>query len=403
VTSFEYRRLALVLGALTAMGPLAIDMYLPALPTIGREFGADAAAVQVSLAAYFAGMAIGQAFYGPLSDAVGRKPALLFGLAVFILSSMACAWAGSVSALVAFRCLQALGGCAPIVIPRAVVRDYFDQIGSIRMLSMLMLVMGLAPILAPLIGGQLLINFGWRSVFWVLASYAIVWLILVGAFLPESLPVSRRRRQPIGAVLAVYARLVRDRTYIGYVLSGALMFAGLLAYISGSPFVFIELFHVPPERYGLFFGVNALGIVSASQVNRWLATRVDARRIVGVILLIAMIASLVLLVDAYSGLGGFAGLLVPLFFFITCYGFIVPNTTALAMAPHGQVAGSASALLGTIQFVLASITGALVGALANGTAVPLAGVIAGCGVAAFITHHVAGMRSAASPSAGSAA
>jgi MFS transporter, DHA1 family, multidrug resistance protein len=187
------------------------------------------------------------------------------------------------------------------------------------------------------------------------------------------------------------------------VLSGALMFAGLLAYISGSPFVFIELFHVPPERYGLFFGVNALGIVSASQVNRWLATRVDARRIVGVILLIAMIASLVLLVDAYSGLGGFAGLLVPLFFFITCYGFVVPNTTALAMAPHGQVAGSASALLGTIQFVLASITGALVGALANGTAVPLAGVIAGCGVAAFITHHAAGMRSAASPSAGSAA
>ena len=403
MTSSEYRRLALILGALTAMGPLAIDMYLPALPTIGREFGADAAAVQVSLAAYFAGMAIGQAFYGPLSDAVGRKPALLFGLAVFILSSMACAWAGSVSALVAFRFLQALGGCAPIVIPRAVVRDYFDQVGSIRMLSMLMLVMGLAPILAPLIGGQLLINFGWRSVFWVLASYAIVWLILVGAFLPESLPVSRRRHQPIGAVLAVYARLVRDRTYIGYVLSGALMFAGLLAYISGSPFVFIELFHVPPERYGLFFGVNALGIVSASQVNRWLATRVDARRIVGVILLIAMIASLVLLVDAYSGLGGFAGLLVPLFFFITCYGFIVPNTTALAMAPHGQVAGSASALLGTIQFVLASITGALVGALANGTAVPFAGVIAGCGVAAFITHHAAGMRSAASPSAGSAA
>jgi DHA1 family bicyclomycin/chloramphenicol resistance-like MFS transporter len=400
VTSSEYRRLALILGALTAMGPLAIDMYLPALPTIGREFGADAAAVQVSLAAYFAGMAIGQAFYGPLSDAVGRKPALLFGLAVFILSSMACAWAGSVGSLVAFRFLQALGGCAPIVIPRAVVRDYFDQVGSIRMLSMLMLVMGLAPILAPLIGGQLLINFGWRSVFWVLASYAIVWLILVGAFLPESLPVSRRRRQPIGAVLAVYARLVRDRTYIGYVLSGALMFAGLLAYISGSPFVFIELFHVPPERYGLFFGVNALGIVSASQVNRWLATRVDARRIVGVILLIAMIASLVLLVDAYSGLGGFAGLLVPLFFFITCYGFIVPNTTALAMAPHGQVAGSASALLGTIQFVLASITGALVGALANGTAVPLAAVIAGCGVAAFITHHVAGTRSTALPSAG---
>jgi DHA1 family bicyclomycin/chloramphenicol resistance-like MFS transporter len=403
VTSSEYRRLAVILGALTAIGPLAIDMYLPALPTIAREFRADAASVQVSLAAYFAGIAIGQAFYGPLSDAIGRKPALSFGLLVFIASSIGCAWADGVRALVAFRFLQALGGCAPIVIPRAVVRDYFDQVESIRMLSVLMLVFGLGPILAPLIGGQLLVNFGWRSVFWLLAGYAIVWLILVVAFLPESLPLARRRRQPIGAVLAVYARLLRDRTYIGYVLSGALIFAGLLAYIAGSPFVFIELFHVPPERYGVFFGVNALGIMSASQINRWLATRVEARRIVGVMLSVAMTASLVLLFNAYSGLGGFAGILVPLFCFIACHGFVLPNTTALAMAPHGQVAGSASALLGTIQFVLGSMTGALVGAFANGTAVPLAAVIAGCGIAAFITHHAGGMRSAASPSAGSAA
>jgi DHA1 family bicyclomycin/chloramphenicol resistance-like MFS transporter len=403
VTSSEYRRLAVILGALTAIGPLAIDMYLPALPTIAREFRADSAAVQVSLAVYFAGIAVGQAFYGPLSDAVGRKPALYFGLIVFVIASIGCAWAGSVRALVAFRFLQALGGCAPVVVPRAVVRDYFDQVESIRMLSVLMLVFGLGPILAPLIGGQLLVNFGWRSVFWLLAGYAIVWLIVVIAFLPESQPVAKRRAQPIRVVLAVYARLLRDRTYIGHVLSGALIFAGLLAYISGSPFVFIELFHVPPERYGLFFGVNALGIVTASQLNRWLATRVEARRIVGVMLSVAMIASLILLFDAYSGLGGFAGILVPLFCYIACHGFVLPNTTALAMAPHGQVAGSASALLGTIQFVLGSITGALVGALANGTAVPLAAVIAGCGVAAFITHHAGGMQSAASPSAGSAA
>jgi DHA1 family bicyclomycin/chloramphenicol resistance-like MFS transporter len=387
VTSSEYRRLALILGALTAMGPLAIDMYLPALPTIAREFQADAAAVQVSLAVYFAGLAVGQAFYGPLSDAVGRKPALYFGLIVFIVSSIGCAWADSVSALVTFRFLQALGGCAPLVVPRAVVRDYFDQVGSIRMLSVLMLVMGLAPILAPLVGGQLLINFGWRSVFWLLASYAIIWFILVAFFLPESLPAARRRRQPIGAVLAIYARLARDRTYIGYVLTGAFIFAGLLAYIAGSPFVFIELFQVPPERYGLFFGVNAFGIIVASQVNRWLATRVEAMRIVGTMLAVAMVSSLVLLVDAYSGFGGFAGILVPLFCFISCHGFVLPNTTAMAMAPHGQVAGSASALMGTIQFVLGATTGGLVGAFANGTAVPLAAVIAGCGVAAFLTHH----------------
>jgi DHA1 family bicyclomycin/chloramphenicol resistance-like MFS transporter len=403
VTSTEYRRLAVVLGALTAVGPLAIDMYLPGLPTIGREFGVDAAATQVSVASYFAGVAVGQAFYGPLSDAVGRKPALYFGLLVFILSSIGCAWADSVNTLVVFRFLQALGGCAPIVIPRAIVRDYFDQVASIRMLSMLMLVMGLAPILAPLIGGQLLVNFGWRSVFWVLASYAVVWLMLVAFLLPESLPIERRRRQPVGVVLSTYLRLLLDRTYICYVLSGALIFAGLLTYVSGSPYVFIELFHVSPERYGLYFGVNACGIMAASQTNRWLATRVEARRIVGVVLTVAMTASLVLLFDAYSGFGGFLGILVPLFFYIACHGFVLPNTTALAMAPHGKVAGSASALLGTVQFVLASLTGALVAALANGTPVPLAAVIAGCGVAAFVSHHVGGRRSAPSPSAGSTA
>lgn len=387
MTSSENRRLAVILGALTAMGPLAMDMYLPALPTIAREFGTDVATVQVSLTMYFAGIAIGQAFYGPLSDAVGRKPALYFGLLVFIASSIGCAWAESVRALVAFRFLQALGGCAPIVIPRAVVRDHFDQLESIRMLSVLMLVFGLGPILAPLVGGQLLVNFGWRSVFWLLASYAIVWLVVVIAFLPESLPVARRRRQPIGEVLGVYGRLLRDRTYIGYVLSGALIFAGLLSYISGSPFVFIELFHVPPEQYGIFFGINAIGIMSASQFNRWLVTRVEARRIVGIVLSVAMTASLVLLFDAYSGVGGFAGILIPLFCYIACHGFVMPNTTGLAMAPHGRVAGSASALLGTIQFVLGSIAAALVGAFANGTAVPLAVVIAGCGVAAFITNR----------------
>lgn len=369
------------------MGPLAIDMYLPAFPTIAREFHADTAAIQVSLAAYFAGIALGQAFYGPLSDAIGRKPVLYMGLSVFVAASIGCSWANGVGSLVAFRFLQALGGCAPLVVPRAIVRDYFDQLGSIRMLSVLMLVMGLAPILAPLVGGQLLVNFGWRSVFWVLTGYALVWLVLVAAFLPESLPVARRRRQAVGGVLATYARLARDRTYMGYALSGALIFAGLLAYIAGSPFVFIDLFGVPPERYGLIFGTNAIGIVVASQINRWLAPRVEARRVVGTMLGVAMLAGLVLLVDAYSGFGGFPGILVPLFCFIACHGFVLPNTTALAMSPHGQVAGSASALLGTIQFVLGATTGALLGLFANGTAVPLAAVVAGCAVAAFLTHH----------------
>jgi len=388
-TGFRHHQLALILGGLTAMGPLAIDMYLPALPTIAREFQTNAGSVQASLAVYFAGIAIGQALYGPMSDRIGRKRVLYFGLAVFILSSIGCALAGSVPSLIGFRFLQALGGCAPLVIPRAVVRDHFDQAGSVRMLSVLMLVMGLAPILAPLVGGQLLVNFGWRSVFWVLATYAAVCLVVVATFLRESLPRERRLEHPIGEVLAVYARLARDRTFIGHALSGALVFAGLLAYISGSPVVFIEQFHVSPERYGLFFGTNAFGIITASQVNRWLASRVDVREIVKVVLLVAMTAGLVLALNAYSGFGGFAGVLVPLFCYIACHGFVLPNTTALAMAPHGQVAGSASALLGTLQFVLGALAGSLVGVFADGTALPMAAVVAGCGTIAYLTNKVA--------------
>jgi DHA1 family bicyclomycin/chloramphenicol resistance-like MFS transporter len=386
-THIHYYRLALVLGALTAIGPLAIDMYLPALPTIAREFAVDASAVQSSLAAYFIGIAIGQAFYGPLSDRIGRKPSLYLGLSLFMVSSVGCALAGSVDALIAFRFLQALGGCAPIVIPRAVVRDHFDQAGSVRMLSLLMLVMGLAPILAPLIGGQLLVHFGWRAVFWLLAAYAAVWLTVVAMFLQESLPSARRVRQPITDMLAVYWSLLCDRRFMGYALSGALIFAGLLAYISGSPFVFIELFDVPPDQFGFFFGTNAFGIILASQVNRWLVGRVDTQRIVRIVLPVAMTAGIVLVVDAYSGFGGFPGILVPLFCYIACHGFVLPNTTALAMAPHGRVAGSASALLGTLQFVLGAIAGSLIGVFANGTPVPMAAVVAGCGATAFLANR----------------
>ncbi len=382
-----YVRLAVILGALTGMGPLAIDMYLPALPTIARDLQTSTSSVQISLAVYFIGIACGQAFYGPLSDRWGRKPALYFGLVLFSLSSAGCALARDAGALIALRFLQALGGCAPLVVPRAIVRDYFDQRGSARMLSVLMLVVGLAPMLAPLIGGQLLVRMGWQSICWVLAGYGVFWLVIVALFLPESLPGSRRRRQRATDVLATYLGLLRDRAYTGYVATGALIFAGLLAYISGSPFVFIELFHVPPEQYGIFFGVNAIGIVIASQVNRWLVSRYDARDVIKWVLPVSITAGIVLLADASTGWGGFAGILLPLFFYIASHGFIMPNTTALAMAPHGTVAGSASALLGTLQFVLGASAGALVGALGNGTAIPLAAVIAGCGVLAFATFH----------------
>jgi DHA1 family bicyclomycin/chloramphenicol resistance-like MFS transporter len=336
---------------------------------------------------YFIGIACGQAFYGPLSDRWGRKPALYFGLVLFSASSVGLALARDVNALIALRFLQALGGCAPLVVPPRVVRDYFDQRGSVRMLSVLMLVMGLAPILAPLIGGQLLVSFGWRSVFWLLAVYGAFWLAIVIFFLAESLPAARRRRQRLVDVLGTYVGLLRDRRYLGYAVTRALIFAGLMAYISGSPFVFIELFQVPPERYGLYFGVNALGIITRRRSTG--GSRPATRRATSSLLSCRcpLFQAQVMLVDAATGFGGFMGILVPLFFYIASHGFIMPNTTALAMAPHGAVAGSASALLGTVQFVLGASAGALVGALGNSTAIPLAAVIAGCAALALATYQ----------------
>jgi DHA1 family bicyclomycin/chloramphenicol resistance-like MFS transporter len=377
-------RLAIVLGALTAIGPLAIDMYLPALPGIARELGVPITAVQDSLTSYFIGISLGQALYGPLSDRLGRKPALYLGLGIFVGASLGCAFTTSVTQLVIFRGLQALGGCAPLVVPRAVVRDYFDGRELVRMLSMLVLVMMLGPILAPSVGGQLLVRFGWRSVFFLLAGYGLILLVLAGWLLPESLRPEQRRRESVRAIAATYLGIARDRVYLGWVLSGGLVFAGLLAYISGSSFVYIELFHVEPQRFGLYFGANAVGLMIASQVNRYLAGRVRPEAIVRVVLPFAVIASGTLLVDAYTGFGGFAGILVPLFCFVICHGFVGPNTTALAMSPYGAVAGSASALMGTLQFLLGAASGSLVSAFGNGTAVPFAAVIAGCGLCACV-------------------
>jgi MFS transporter, DHA1 family, multidrug resistance protein len=381
----DYVRIVGILGALTAMGPLAIDMYLPALPSIARELHASPVLVQASLAAYFIGIALGQALYGPFSDRWGRKAALYLGLSVFALSSAACALTSRVELLIACRFLQALGGCAPLVVPRAVVRDHFDQQASVRALSSLILVMGLAPILAPLVGGQLLVAWGWRAIFWLLATYGAVSLLIVTLLLPESLPAHERRAQPVGVVLATYSRLLRDRTFMGWVLSGGMIFSGLLAYISGSSFVFIELFDVPPERFGLFFGANAVGLIAASQVNGWLAGRYHPTQVVHAAMPIAALAGVALVTAVTTGAAGFAGLLVPLFCFVACLGFVMPSTTALAMAPYGgAVAGSASALIGTVQFTMGATSGALVSLLGNGTAVPFGAVIASCGLGGLL-------------------
>src|SRR5439155_20231942 len=324
------KTLALVLGALSAFGPLSIDMYLPGFAAISRDLEASQAQVQFTLAVFFGGLGLGQAFYGPISDRYGRRRPLCFGVTLFVLAGAACALARSIEGLMAWRFVQSIGGCAGIVIARAVVRDRFDERESARVFSLLMLVMGLAPILAPLIGGQILVLFGWRAIFWTLAGFGLACLTAVVLVLGESLPSERRTAGGLSDALRVYARLLSDRAFIRFNLSGALAIAGMFAYIFGSPFVFMQVHGVRPDRYGWLFGLNALGLIGASQLNRLALGRVAGAGILSRALYVTAAAGVALLIAAWTGAGGLPALLLPLFVYIASLGFVLPNVTAAA-------------------------------------------------------------------------
>ncbi|MFT3767677.1 MAG: multidrug effflux MFS transporter [Minicystis sp.] len=264
--------LALILGVLTALGPLSIDMYLPSLPTIQRELGTTASLTQLTLAAYFAGLGIGQLAYGPLTDRFGRKRPLYAGLALYVVASIACALSPSVYMLVALRFLQAVGGAAGQVVTRAVVRDLYVGAAAAQLLSRLILVMGVAPILAPLVGGWVLLFAGWRAIFATLAVLGLGCLVLMITLLPET-ATARTPSLDVGHIGRNLRELSRDRSFMAYTLTGAFSQAGMFAYISGSPFVLIELFHVSPQRYGWIFGANAFGLIAGSQINHRLLAR----------------------------------------------------------------------------------------------------------------------------------
>ncbi|NTU85787.1 MAG: multidrug effflux MFS transporter, partial [Chloroflexales bacterium] len=257
---------------------------------------------------------------------------------------------------------------------------------------LLMLVMGLAPLTAPLIGGQVLALLGWRAIFWILSGFGLACLAMVALALPETLPVERRSSAGLGAAVRTYGRLLADRRFLGYALCGGLVSAGMFAYIAGSPFVIIELYGVSPQSFGWIFGANALGLILASQLNRRLLVTYSGAAIVGAVLLVTVAAGLLLALAAATGLGGLPGLLIPLFVCVASGGLVGPNTTAAAMAPHGRAAGSASALLGALQFVIGTGTTALVATLHNGTAMPMAGVIACCGLGALLVFQTLALR-----------
>jgi MFS transporter, DHA1 family, multidrug resistance protein len=383
------KRLVLILGALTAFGSLSIDMYLPSFPTLERDLSASAASVQLSLAAFFVGMSLGQAVYGPLADRYGRKPPLYFGIVLYTLASIGCALAPNVEVLIGFRLLQALGGCTGIVIARAMVRDLFDHQSSAKVFSLLTLVLGAAPILAPSLGGYILTTVGWRAIFVVLAVFGIGCLIAAVWGLKETLPPEARNQhpRPLLNALKTYGELLRDRRFIGYALAGGVAQTGLFAYISNAPFVFIKLYGVSERAFGVFFGCNAFGLIAASQINHRLLARWKSDVILSRVIFLLACWGIALFIVAWTGWGGFWGLVPLLFCYIASLGFSFPNATAGALAHQSHRAGSASALMGTLQFGTATIAGLLVGALHPHSAVPLASVVAGGGLLALFLHR----------------
>ncbi len=382
------RRLPLLLGGLSALAPLSIDMYLPSFPAITRDLVLQPGAVEQTLAVFFFGLAVGQMIYGPVVDRYGRKGPLLFGLALFAVASILCALAQSVEMLAAMRLAQALGGCAGMVVSRAVVRDLYAPTESVRIYALLMLIMGVAPILAPALGGQILLLFGWRALFWILAGFGLLWLVLLAALLPETLQPENRQTGGLGDALKGYGALLVERRFMGLALCGACCFVSLFAYISGSPTILMELYGLTPSGYGMVFGLNAFGLIAFSQTNMPLIRRFGMERVLAGCLMLLVFAAVTLLITQTLGIGGLAGLLVPLFVQMSVLGIIFPNNAAQVMAPYAARAGTASALLGALQFAGGAVAGGLVGLLNDGSSQPMAIVIAIGAVAGLGFHRL---------------
>jgi DHA1 family bicyclomycin/chloramphenicol resistance-like MFS transporter len=379
--------LVVLLGALTAYAPMSIDMYLPTLPAIGRAFNASPAAAQATLAAFLAGLALGQFVYGPASDRWGRRGPILVGAAIYVAASIACALAPSILLLTIARFVQALGGCAGAVIARAVVRDRFGHRDGARVLSLLMLVMGLAPVLAPLAGGAMLGFGGWRTIFWLLTGFGT--LIAVAAYftLAETRSAETAAHARSEHPFRAYLELLRRPQLIGFILASSLNTAALFAYVAASPGLLIGTYGVRPADFGWIFGINAVGMIAASQVNARLLHRYTPEQIVVMARPVSLLFAVVLSLAAVSGIGGMFGVLVPLFCLMASFGFVGSNTIAGGLNVDPRRVGSISALMGGVQFAVGAAASAVVSAIPARGAVPMALVILVCIAASTVALY----------------
>ncbi|MFD1828372.1 multidrug effflux MFS transporter [Streptomyces desertarenae] len=367
----------LILGSLTALPALSMDMYLPALPDIATAYGSPAAEVQLTLTACLLGLAVGQIVVGPMSDRFGRRRPLLIGMAGYVLASIACALAPGVHSLTAFRLAQGLAGAAAIVIARAVVRDMFDGLAMARFFSTLMLISGLAPILAPVLGGQVLRFTDWRGVFLVLAGFGLITTVVTARCLPETLAPGDRHAGGVGEALRTARGLLADRVFTGYLLVGSFAFGALFAYVSASSFVVQEIYGASPQTFSLLFMVNSIGLVAAGQVNgKLLVGRVSLDRVIAVGLALILLASVALLLMTSGVLGpvGLVPVSAALFVLMSAMALVLPNANSEGLMRASRAAGSASALLGASQFLIGALASPLVGVAGEDTAVPMAAV-----------------------------
>ena len=380
LTPGQTRSLIFILGTLTAFGPLSIDMYLPSMPALAADLDAPTARVQMTLSSYFIGGALGQMLFGPLSDRFGRRPLLLAGIGLYVLTSALCALSTGVEMLIAQRFLQAIGGSAATVLARAIVRDFFSGDQAARVLSLIMLVMGAAPLLAPFIGGYLLLWFDWRAIFWTLSGFGAICFVLVIVSVRESHPPDRRLRHGLVGILGTYGRIIQHRAARGYLLANATAYGGMFAFFAGSPFIYIRLYDIAPENYGYLFACNVVALMAVSLLNAKLVTRMGAHRLFSLGTVLLALSGVALLFTALTGFAGLAGIVVPLFIYIGCLSLIGANSLALALDRFPRAAGSVSALTGGISFAFGSLCTGAVGFFHDGGALAMAGVIAATGV-----------------------
>ncbi|MGN6871807.1 MAG: multidrug effflux MFS transporter [Solirubrobacteraceae bacterium] len=380
-------RLIVILGGLSAFGPLSMDMYLPGLPSLTREFGASASTGQLTLTACMLGIAAGQLFVGPLSDTLGRRRPLLAGLVGYILASLACAAAPSIWALIALRFIQGTLGGAGVVIARAIVRDIFSGAEAARIFALLMAVMGVAPVFAPLVGGQALAITSWRGIFVVLAAIGVPLLMATLAWLPETLPPDRRHGGGLRATVRTFGRLVTDRSFIVPASSFGLAAAVLFAYIAGSSFVLEDVYGVSPQMFSLVFAVNSAGLIGMSQLGGHLVGRFGAAALLRFALGGVAVGSVAVLVVTLAH-AGLAPLLISFFVILSFNGMVFPNATAVSLSEQEGALGSASALLGVGQFGTGAVISPLVGLAGADDAVPMAVLIGACGIAALAVNLV---------------